>query len=183
MGAEASSSEEESSPPEIGQWSSRAGALPRDVGVSSTGITLVVTPDDAFPTATRAAPDVPHHETASTKPNPGVEDTFDNTHATRASGTTPPTTCMNFTFTERHPFRISEVQNRVIIIPNDILRCHPLHGSASSRIAGTGITGAGISKAPSHRIFGGKSSGSPSHIGATASGITGSILSWITGSA
>ena len=119
--------------------------------------------------------------TASTRPNPRVEDTFDNTHATGVSGTTPPTTCVNFTCTERDLFRISEEENRVIKIPNDILRCHPLHGSASPGITGTGITGAGNSKASSHWIFGATSSGSPSHIGSTASGITGLTLYWING--
>ena len=176
-----SSSEEESSSPEVGEWSSRAGALPQDAGVSLTGITPAVTPGDAHSTITGAAPDAPHHEIASTRPNPRVEDTFDNTHATGASGTTPPTTCVNFTCTERDPFRISEEENRVIKIPNDILRCHPLRGSASPEIIGTGITGAGISQASLHGIFGATSSGSPSHIGATASGITGSTSSWITG--
>ena len=83
--------------------------------------------------------------------------------------------------TPRDPFRISEEENRVIKIPNDILRCHPLHGSASPGTTGTGITGAGILKAYSHGIFGAMSSGSPSHIGATAFGITGLTSSWITG--
>ena len=121
-GARTFSSEEESSSPEVGECSSRAGALPQDVGVSLTGITPTITPGDAHSTTTRATPDVPHHETASTRPNPRVEDTFDNTHATGASGTTQPTTCVNFTCTERDPFRISEEENRVIKIPNDILR-------------------------------------------------------------
>ena len=180
-GSGASSSEEESSSPGVGEWSSRAGALTQDVGVSLTGITPAITPGDAHSTTAGAAPDVPHHETASTRPNPRVEDTFDNTHAIGASGTTPPTTCVNFTCAERDPFRISEEENRVIKIPNDILRCHPLDGSASPGITGTGITGAGISKAPSHGIFGATSSGSPSDIGAIAPGITGLTSHWITG--
>ena len=105
-------------------------ALPQDVGVSLAGITPAITPGDAHSTTTGAAPDVPHHETASTRPNPRVEDTFDNAHATGASGTTPPTTCVNFTCTERDPLRISEEENRVIQIPNDILRI-----PSSSRIS------------------------------------------------
>ena len=96
-GAGASSSEEQSSSQEVGESSSRAGALPQEVGVSLTGITPAITPGDAQSTTTGAAPDVPHHETTSTRPNPRVEDTFDNTHATGASGTTPLTTCLNFT--------------------------------------------------------------------------------------
>ena len=99
-----STTAEASSSPEIGESSSRAGAQPQEVGVSLTGITPAITPGDAHSTTTGAAPDVPHHETASTRPNPRVEDTFDNTDATRASGTTPPTTCVNFTCTERAPF-------------------------------------------------------------------------------
>ena len=180
-GAGASSSEEESSSPEIGESSSTAGALPQEVGISLTGATRAITPGDAHSTTTRAAPDAPHHETASTRPNPRVEDTFDNTHATGALGATPPTTCVNFTCTERDPFRISEEEKLVIQIPNDMLRCHTLHGSASPGITGTGITGAGISKAFSHGIFGETSSGSPFHIGATASEITESNPSGITG--
>ena len=169
--AGASSSEEESASPEIGESSSRAGALPQEVGVSLTGITPGITPGDAHSTATGAAPDAPHHETASTRPNPRVEDTFDNTHATGASGTTPPTTCLNYPCIERDPFRISEEENQVIKIPNEILRCHPLRGLASSGI--TGLT--------SYWIFGATSLGSPLHIGATASGITGSNSSGTTG--
>ena len=98
-GAGASSPEEESSSPEIGESSSRAGELPQEVGVSLTGIAPAITPGDAHSTTTAAAPDVPHHETAS-RPNPRVEDTVDNTHAKGASGTTPPITCVNFTCTE-----------------------------------------------------------------------------------
>ena len=176
-----STTAEASSSPEIGESSSRAGAQPQEVRVSLTGITPAITTEHAHSTTTGAAPDVPHHETASTSPNPRAEDNFDNTHATGASGTTPPTTCVNFTCTERDPFRISEEENRVVKIPNDILTCHPLHGSASPGITRTGITGAGISKASSHGIFGATSSGSPSHIGATASGITGLTSYWITG--
>ena len=154
-----STTTEASSSPKIGESSSRAGALPQKVGVFLTGITPAITPGDAHPTTTWAAPDVPHHETASTRPNPRVEDTFDNTHATGAQGTTPPTTCVNFTCTERDPFRISEEENRVTKVSNDILRRHPLPRSASPGITGTGITGAGISKASSHGIFGATRSG------------------------
>ena len=146
-----------------------------------TGTTPAITPWDAHSTTTGVAPGVPHHDTASTRPNPYVEDTFDNAHATVASGTTPPTTCVKLTCTERELFRISEEENRVTKIANDVLRCHPLHGSASPGITGTGNTGAGISKPSSHGIFGATSSGSPSHIGAIASGITESTSSWITG--
>ena len=142
--AGASSSEEKaSSSPEIGESSSRAGVLPQEVGVSLAGITPAITPGEAHSTTAGGAPDVPHHETASTRPHPRVEDTFDNMHATEALGTKPPTSCVEFTYPERDPFRISEGDNRVIQIPNDILRCHPLHGSASAGITGTGITGAG----------------------------------------
>ena len=152
-GAGASSSAEESSSLDNEESSSRAGALPQEVGVSLTGIAPAITPGDAHSTTTGAAPDVPHHETASTRPNSRVEDTFDNTHATGASGTNPSTACVEFTNTERNPFRISEEENLVTKIPNDIARCHPLHGSASPGFTGTGITGAGISKASSHGIF------------------------------
>ena len=72
-------------------------------------------------------------------------------------------------------------KNRVINTPNDIIRCHPLDGSALPGVTGTGITGARISNASSHGIFGATSSRSPSHIEATAFGITGSTSSWITG--
>ena len=126
-----STTAEAPSSPEIGESSSRAGALPQEVGVSLTGITPAITPGDAHFTSTGAAPDVPHHETASARPNPRVEDTFDNTHATGASGTTPSTTCANFTCTERDPFRISEEENRVIKIPKYILKCRPLRGRVS----------------------------------------------------
>ena len=131
----ASSSEKEaSSSPEIGESSSRRGALPQEVGVS--GVTPAVSPGDAHSTTAGAAPGVPHHESSSTKPkpNPRVEDTFDNAHATGASGTNLPTDCVDFTYAERDPFQISEKENRVIEIPNDTLRCHPLHGSASPGI-------------------------------------------------
>ena len=101
---------------------SRAGALPQEVGVSLSGVTPAISPGDAHSTTAGAAPDVPHHETVSTRPNPRVEDTFDNTHATEASETKQPTTCVEFTHAERDPFRISEEENRVIKIPNDILR-------------------------------------------------------------
>ena len=111
-----STTAEASSSPEIGESSSRARALPQEVGVSLTGITPAITPGDAHSTTTGAAPDVPHHETASTRPSPRFEDTFDNTHETGASETIPPTTCANFTCTERDPFRISEEKNRVIKI-------------------------------------------------------------------
>ena len=113
---------EASSSPEIGESSSRAGALPQEVGVSLTGIAPAITPGDAHFTTAGAAPDVPHHETSSTRPNPRVEDTFDSTHAAEPSGTNPPTTCVEFFCTERDPFRISEEENRVIKIPNDMLR-------------------------------------------------------------
>ena len=129
-----------SSSPEIKKSSSRAGALPQDVGVSLTAIAPAVTPGDANSAPNWAALAVPHHDTASTTPNPRVEDTFVNMHATGGSGTTPPTTCVNFICTERYSFRISEEENRVIEIPNKIQRCHPLHGSASPAITGTGIT-------------------------------------------
>ena len=102
-----STAAEASSSSEIGESSSRVGALPQEVGLSLTGITPAITPGDAHYTTTGAAPDVLHHETASTRPNPRVEDTFDNTNATETSGTTRPTTCMNFICTERDPFRIS----------------------------------------------------------------------------
>ena len=81
--------------PEFGESSSRARALPQDVGVYLTGITPAIMPGDAHSMTTGAAPDVPHHETASTRPNPRAEDTFDNTHATGASGTNLSTTCVN----------------------------------------------------------------------------------------
>ena len=143
-GAGASSSEEEaSSSPEIGEPPSRAGALPQEVGVSLSGVTPAISPGDAHSTTSGAVPNVPHHETASTRPNPRVEDTFDNTRATKASWTKPPITCVGFTYAERDPFRTSEEENRVIKIPNDILRYQPLHGSAPAGITGTGITGAG----------------------------------------
>ena len=133
-------------------------------------------------TRTGAAPDAPHHETASKTPNPRIDDTSDNTHATGASGTKQPTPCAKFILTERDPVRISEDECRVNKIPGETLRCHPLHGSASPGISGTGInTGAGITKDSSHGIFGETSSRSPSHIGAAAFGITGSTSSWITG--
>ena len=160
-----STTAEASSSPEIEESSSRAEALPPEVRVSLAEITPAITLGDAHSITTGAAPDVPHHETASTRPNPSVEDTFDNTNATEASGTPRPTTCVNFTCIERDPFRISKEENRVIEISNNIvLRCHPLHGSASPEITGTGIAGAGISKASSHGVFGATSYGSPSHI-------------------
>ena len=124
---------------------------PNEAGVTETErscalvqVMLHYSPVDAHSTTAGAAPDVPHHETARTRPNPRVEGTFDNTHATESSGTTPPTACEEFTYAEGDPFRISKGENRVIKIPDGILRCHPLHGSASPGITGTGITGAGI---------------------------------------
>ena len=148
--------------------------------MSLSGVIPAISPGDAHSATAGAAPDVPHHKTASTTPNPRVEDTFDSTHVKTASGAIPPTTCVEFTYTERDPFRISQEEKRVIKIPNDILRCHPLHGSASPGFTATGVTGAGISKASLHGIFEATSSGSPSHIEATAFGITGSTSSWIT---
>ena len=138
-----------------------------------SGVTSSITPGDAHSTMAGAAPELPHHETTSTRPNPRVEDTFDNTHAKGTSEATPPTTCVNFTYTNSSPLRISEEENRVIQIPNDILRCHPLHGSASPGISGSGITFAGVIEASSHGVFRATFSGSPTHIGATASGIAG----------
>ena len=149
--------------------------------MSLSGVTPAITPGNGHSATTEAAPDVPHHGTASTKPNPRVGDTCDNTNAIRASGTKPPTTCVEFTYTERHPFRIPEEKNRAIKIPNDIRRLHRLHGSASPGITGTGMTGAGISKASSQGIFGAMQLESPSHIEATAFGITGSTTCWTSG--
>ena len=62
-------------------------------------------------TTARAAPDVPRHEPTSTRSNPRVEDTFDNTHPTEASRTKALTTCAGFTYTERDPFRRREEKN------------------------------------------------------------------------
>ena len=101
---------------------------------------------DAHSTTTGAAPDVPHHETASTGPHPRVENTVDNTHETGTSGTTPQTTCVYFTSTERDPFRTSEEGHRVIQIPNDIRRWYPLRGSTSPGLAATGILELGSPK-------------------------------------
>ena len=78
------------------------------------GVTPAIKPGDAHSSTAEAAPDVPHHDTARTRPNPRVEDTFDNTHATGASGTELLATLVNFTCTERDTFRISEEENRVI---------------------------------------------------------------------
>ena len=64
-------------------------------------------------------------------------------HARDRSIGEPPTTCVEFC-TERDTFRISEEEDQVIKIPNDILRCRPLHGSASPGITGTGINGTRI---------------------------------------
>ena len=105
-----------------GESSPRAGALPQEVGVSLTGIAPAIAPGDAHSTTTGAALDVPHHETASTKPNPRVEDIFYNTHAVEASGTKPPTTYMEFSCTERCSFRISEEETRVIKNPQRYTR-------------------------------------------------------------
>ena len=107
-GAGASSLEEASSSPEIGESSSRAGALPQEVGVPLTVNAPAITPGEVHCTTAGGAPDVPHHETASTRPNPRTEDTYENTHATEASGTKPPTTCVEFSYTERGPVRIWE---------------------------------------------------------------------------
>ena len=46
--------------------------------VPLTGVTPAITPGDAHCIRTGATTDVPHHETASTRPDPTVEDTFDN---------------------------------------------------------------------------------------------------------
>ena len=182
-GAGASTSEqEEPSSPEIGESPSRTGALPQDVGVSSTGITPAITPRTHVLLQLR-----PHRMYRITRPlvqDPIQESRIPSTTRTQQEHRGQPhqpRVCVNFTCTERNPFRISEGENRVIKIPNDILRCHLLHRSASSGITGTGITGAGISKASSHGIFGATSSRSPSHIGETACRITGSTLSRITG--
>ena len=69
----------------------------------------------------------------------------------------------------------------MIEIPNDTPRCYPLHGSALPGITGTGITGAGIIGASSHGIVGATSTGSPSHIGRTASKIAGLTSCLIAG--
>ena len=113
--AGASSREEGAlSSPEIGESSSTAGALTSKVDVSLIGSSPAFTPVDAQNSTARAAPDVPHHEIASTRPNSRVEDTFDQTHATESPGTKPPTTCMEFTYAERDSFRISEERINVI---------------------------------------------------------------------
>ena len=154
-GAGSSTSEEEaSSSPEIGESTSRAGALRQDVGVPLSVVTPAISLGDAHSTTTGAEPDVPHHDTACTRPNPSVEDTVDNTHSTGTSETNFPTDCVEFTYAERDPFRITEEENRVIKIPNDHLRNHPLDGSASTGITGIGITGARIIGASSYGIFG-----------------------------
>ena len=77
-------------------------------------VVLHYSPGDAYSTMAGRAPDVPHHETVSATPNPRVEDTFNNAHATETSGTKPPTMCVEFSCTERNPFRISEGKNRAI---------------------------------------------------------------------
>ena len=138
-------------------------------------------PGDANSTTAGDAPDVPHHETTSTRPNPRVEDTFDNAHATGATGTNLPTACVELNSAKRDPFHTSEEENRVIKTPNDIQRCHPLHESALPGKTGTGIIGAEIIDASSHGIFGATLSGSPSHIEAIAFGITRSTSCWIIG--
>ena len=69
----------------------------------------------------------------------------------------------------------------MIKIPNDIPRCHPLHESTSPGVTGTGIAGAGITKASSHGSFRATSSGSPSYVEETASGIAELTSCWITG--
>ena len=108
MEAGASLSEEEasSSSPEIGESLSRAEALPQEVGVPLTGITSAIRPGDAHSTTAGAAPDVPYDETASTIPSPRVENTAYNAHGAEASGTKPPTTCVEFSYAEKDPFRI-----------------------------------------------------------------------------
>ena len=73
-----------------------------------SGVKPAISPRDAHSTTAGVAPDVPHYETASTRPNPSVEETFDNTHATETSGTNFPTTYVDFTYSDRDPFPISE---------------------------------------------------------------------------
>ena len=59
-----------------------------------SGLTPAISPGDAHSTTAGVAPDVPHHETASTRSNLSVDETSNNKHAQGASGTTPPTTCV-----------------------------------------------------------------------------------------
>ena len=71
---------------------SEAGALPQGAGDFSSATTPSILPGDASaalpgvkPSSTSAgvAPDAPHHEAASTRFNPSVEEVFDSTHAKR----------------------------------------------------------------------------------------------------
>ena len=101
MGAGASYPEEASRSPEVGESSSRAGELPQEAGVSLSGDTpAFVSLGYAHSTTAGAAPDVPHHETANTRLNPSVEETF----ATGVSRTTPPATCVDFNYTDKTRF-------------------------------------------------------------------------------
>ena len=74
--AGASSSEKGASlSPEIRESSSRAGAPPQEVGVSLAEATPATSLGDVHFITAGASPDVPHHETASTRYNPTAKDT------------------------------------------------------------------------------------------------------------
>ena len=104
-----------------------------------------ISPGEANFTTAGVAPDVPHHETACTRRNLGVEDVFDDTHIKVASKTKPSTCVDDLTYTDGDPFRTWEQKNGVIKIRNGMPR-YPLHGSAPPGIAITGITGAEITE-------------------------------------
>ena len=87
--------------------------------------------DAHFTPTAGVAPDVPRHGTASTRPNPSVEEAFDNTHAKGAQGTKSRKACVDSIYTDKDSIHTSEEETQVIEIPKDMPRRYPLHRSAS----------------------------------------------------
>ena len=134
--------------------------------MSSSGDISSITPGDA--SAARPASNLPIQLRLDRMHRITRPPVRDPTHASRRPSTartprghrdaTPrPATCVHFAYTRRHPFRISEEENRVIEIPIKIPRCHSLHRAAAPGITATSSSG----------IIGASTCGS---IGASASG-------------
>lgn len=131
-----------------GASSAKTGTLLPLAGSSwpLSGVTLlVVSPVNAFAispgvessTSPGLTPDALHHETASATRNTSVDETSDSTHAKRASRQHPLASCVDFAYTNRDSFRVSEKYTRFIKLPNEAFTCPPLFGEASLSIIGS----------------------------------------------
>ena len=118
--------------------SSEAGTPPQAAGVlSSSGATPFIS-SGVSPTASPGvAPDVPHHETATTRPNPSAGET-NSTNAKGASGVDLSTAYVDFARIDRDPFQASEEEYRVLKTPPGV-----------AEASASGIIGASAKPSPS----------------------------------